>query len=96
VNFAQQPGADLAGFVAAIALQIPAMGTQPHGFRQRDAFGNDHLPYRGGIRDTNRSIITLARMKDGKDGFAWSIVGTVLLVTAPIPGARRPPQRHYR
>jgi hypothetical protein len=37
-----QTGADIAGLVAAVALQIPAIGTLPHGFRQRDEQGNDH------------------------------------------------------
>jgi hypothetical protein len=56
-----QTGADIAGLVAAVALQIPAIGTLPHGFRQRDEQGNDHCHTEATIRgQIARGVAALA------------------------------------
>jgi hypothetical protein len=56
-----QTGADIAGLVAAVALQIPAIGTLPHGFRQRDEQGNDHCHTEKTIRNQiGRGVAALA------------------------------------
>jgi predicted DNA-binding WGR domain protein len=56
-----QTGADIAGLVAAVALQIPAIGTLPHGFRQRDEQGNDHRHTEATIHaQIGRGVATLA------------------------------------
>jgi Circularly permutated YpsA SLOG family len=56
-----QTGADIASLVAAVALQIPAIGTLPHGFRQRDEHGNDHCHTEATIHaQVGRGVAALA------------------------------------
>jgi Circularly permutated YpsA SLOG family len=64
-----QTGADIAGLVAAVILQIPAIGTLPHGFRQRDADGNDHCNTEVTIRNQiGRGVAALATVPRAGDG----------------------------
>jgi hypothetical protein len=51
-----QTGTDIAGLVAAVKIGIPATGTFPTGFLQRDRFGNDVFRNHDELMDEIRSM----------------------------------------